>query len=171
MKAHYLHVTDLTMSTADDNSSLRRYNNQELHPGNISNIPGLNPSKQSSKDGAQKMLGSSFRRQKQDILTHEEFHATCKTADRVVFSETTTSKPLSTSSTDHEEEVEEIPLIDQMISHSGGDCKRNLRPDLLPVDDKMKLYFAYNKQTRTISRVIATGPRGHFARKEKTLLD
>lgn len=210
MRAHYLHVTDLTSTATsneeedDSNSGLRRYNNQELHPGNISNIPGLNPGnisnipglhpgnisnipglnpsvKQQNNDEASRrqqqkktmMIGSSFRRQKKDILTQDEFKALCNTADRLTFTEptqTTTSTSLSLASQeDLEEEINEIPLIDQMLSR-GRDCtKRNVRPELVPVDDKMKLYFAYNRKIGSISRVIATAPRAHFAHKGKAL--
>ena len=187
MRAHYLHVTDLTSSAAttekedddDINSGLRRYDNQKLHPGNISNIPGLNPVKQQNTDEfsrrqtkATMMLGSSFRRQKKDILTQDELKALSNTADRLTFTEptktTATTTTLPTTRQEVQcEEINEIPLIDQMISsRRGGHCiERNVRPELVPVDDKMKLYFAYNRKTGSISRVIATAPRAHFAQK------
>ena len=220
VRAHYLHATDLTTEALsslmkekdnfdddESNSGLRRYNNQELHPGQISNIPGLNPMKisntpemkpghisnipglnpvnqqnnaeayrQQQQKKTTMMIGSSFRRQKKDILTHDEFKAMCNTADRLTFTESTKTNPTtSLSSTSQEKEIiNEIPLIDQMISHHssrGDSCinKRKVRPELVPVDDKMKLYFAYNRKTGSISRVIATAPRAHFAHKGKSL--
>ena len=170
MRAHYLHTTDFAACKTEENENneLKRYTNQQLHPRNISNIPGLSPKTDMQEPQNSKYTSrrSFHRPQKQDILRHGEVE------------ESTTPKMGGISI--HEEDNSknsfkkaleicsaEIPLIDQMINHSGGEeKKRDLRPDLLPVDEKMKLYFAYNRTTGSISKVIATRPRGeHFARK------
>ena len=52
---------------------------------------------------------------------------------------------------------QEIPLIDQLLSKRNTNVK--CRKELVPVDDKAKLYFAYNRNSGTITRVIATSPR------------
>ena len=138
-----------------------------MKQGHISNIPGLNPVNQQNNAEAYRqqqqqkkttmMIGSSFRRQKKDILRHDEFKALCNTAERLAFTETTkTNLTTSLSSSQEKEIINEIPLIDQMISHHssrGDSCinKCKVRPELVPVDDKMKLYFAYNRKTRSIS--------------------
>ena len=134
----------------------------------ISRIPGLNPD---CPELARAQI-KEFRTKKlckengeMDLLVHEEFHPSPNTRQ----TPRADTKPTKTLQHTHESPLKvthdsrinaediEVPIIDQIINKK--DSKKTLRPELLPVDDKMKLYFAYNRRTGTISRVIATGPR------------
>lgn len=51
----------------------------------------------------------------------------------------------------------EIPFVDQLVRNTN--TTKVTRPDLLPVDNKAKLYFSYNRNDGKFSRIIVSPPR------------
>ncbi|XP_057312859.1 uncharacterized protein LOC130654321 [Hydractinia symbiolongicarpus] len=158
---------------------LRRYNHQQLHPIPISRLPGLNPDsdyiakyqlKDFRKYGMQtsddtdylKLCRNGGRR---DLLTHDG--CTPETQrQKVVEKENKKERPNqlqismkspSAATRPMKEKNSEIPLVDQISIDQRN--TRKYRRDILPVDEKAKLYFAYNRNSGTITRVIATTPK------------
>ena len=129
MRTHYLHITDLRSNADDNQCALRRFSNQSLHPNKISSIPGLNPERESQPKNQTTYPPSALLK------------SGYKKVQKV--------QPSN--------EKDEIPLVEQIINNRHS--QNNLRPEILPVDEKTKLYFAYNRKNGTISKVIATAPR------------
>jgi len=165
MRAQYVQAPELISL---NNNTLRRFDHQNLHSRMISRIPGLNPDcPELSRAQIKEFRTTKWCKDNGeiDLLTHKEFHPSPTTKENARSSakqaKTQHTREISSKmeldSTKSSEEETEIPIVDQIINKT--DSKKTLRPELLPVDDKMKLYFAYNRRTGTISRVIATGPR------------
>uniref|UniRef100_A0A7M5X0G6 Uncharacterized protein n=1 Tax=Clytia hemisphaerica TaxID=252671 RepID=A0A7M5X0G6_9CNID len=131
MRTHYLHITDLSKTDVHQ-CALRRFSHQSLHPNKISSIPGLNPE-----------LNLESEAKNQPTISSSAFVL------RNGYKKVQIVQP--------ESEKDEIPLVDQIINNRHS--QNNMRPDILPVDEKTKLYFAYNRKNGTISKVIATAPR------------
>jgi len=148
--------------------SLRRCENRNLNPGKpISHLPGLNP----DCEYVAKQQQKEFRSYRSTNAT--DYVRLCRQGGRrellhytstpVIESKLERPISLSVSSMNHSKHHRnsrpqtEIPLIDQILSKRENPT--NCRSELQPVDNKAKLYFAYNRSSGTITRVIATSPR------------
>ena len=164
------------IATPDEMFSLRRCSIHQLHP--ISRLPGLNPDSETiaknqvknfRKFRIQESEESNFVKLcrqggRKDLLAINQWKNPSEAKENEKPISHCLDLPLTRNCKYQWREItipdKEVPIIEQITNQvSANKRKSKYRPEILPVDDKAKLYFAYNRNNGTITRVLATSPR------------